>query len=352
MTDSVYLDEAGCWQVSGLRDAAAFFRAVPRLLPEATRMLLEGSPDPDVVALLAEHVDQAEYGAPVGTLWSWPQRERRFTLRASPALFAQLSEAASRHAEPEICSHLHFYRDAEPLAQWFDAFDDPFLISKAIPHDRLARFAQDAGGTVAESVSDMPHATTGESLDYATLSLAEVSRGLDGLARDAQESFGGLDARQLNWRPDATRWSVAQCFDHLLTANRLMFQAAEDALDASAPRSVWQRLPVLPGLFGRMMVRSQAPGAARKFTAPAKARPHASDIPADVIERFIEQHRRAAARAQSLDERDAARAIMTSPFARVVTYSVLDGWRLVFAHDCRHVEQARGVMQLAGFPRA
>jgi hypothetical protein len=55
-------------------------------------------------------------------------------------------------------------------------------------------------------------------MDYATLSLTDVTSGLDDVRREAQETFGGLDVRQLNWRPDAVRWSVAQCFDHLLKA--------------------------------------------------------------------------------------------------------------------------------------
>jgi hypothetical protein len=115
---------------------------------------------------------------------------------------------------------------------------------------------------------------------------------------------------------------------------------------------VWQRLPVLPKIYGRMLVRSQAPSSRRKFTAPIKAQPATSDIGADIIQRFVEQHRHAATLVQALDERQAARAIMTSPFIRVVTYSVLDGWRLIFAHDRRHIEQARGVTLSPGFPRS
>ena len=121
-------------------------------------------------------------------------------------------------------------------------------------------------------------------IDYTTLSLVDVRNALESIGRETQATFGGFDARQLNWRPDAARWSVAQCFEHLMTANRLMFQAAEDALNGMTPRTVWQRLPVLPGVVGRMMVRSQAPGAARKFTAPSKARPATSDIAADIIQ--------------------------------------------------------------------
>src|SRR5688500_7712364 len=83
-------------------------------------------------------------------------------------------------------------------------------------------------------------------MDYATLSLADVRTGLDNIGRETHATFGGFSARQLNWRPDVARWSVAQCFQHLLTANHLMFQAADDALN-EAPRTVWQRLPVVPG---------------------------------------------------------------------------------------------------------
>jgi hypothetical protein len=81
--------------------------------------------------------------------------------------------------------------------------------------------------------------------------------------------FGGFDARQLNWRPDVARWSVAQCSEHLLTANRLMIQAAESALDNARPRTLWQRVPVLPGVLGRILIRSQALSPTRKFSAPA-----------------------------------------------------------------------------------
>jgi DinB superfamily len=187
-------------------------------------------------------------------------------------------------------------------------------------------------------------------MDYTTLSLDEVSAGLDEIARDAQATFGSLDGRQLNWKPDATRWSVAQCVEHLLTANRLMVAAADGALDPTQPRSVWQRAPLLPGLFGRLLVRSQSPENQRKFRAAPAAQPATSDIAADVIARFIEQQRDAAQRVRALDRQTAAGTIMVSPFIRVITYSVLDGWRLMLAHDRRHIEQAGRVIATPGFP--
>jgi hypothetical protein len=187
-------------------------------------------------------------------------------------------------------------------------------------------------------------------MDYTTLSLAELRTALDDVARDAQVTFGGLDARQLNWRPDATRWSVAQCFEHLLAANGLMLQASADALNPASPRTFWQRAPFLPGVFGRLLIRSQTPESTRKYTAAPKATPTASDITADVVQRFVIQNGEIMKRLQALDQAVAGRAIMTSPFVNVITYSVLDGWRLVFAHDRRHIEQARRVTQSPGYP--
>jgi hypothetical protein len=185
--------------------------------------------------------------------------------------------------------------------------------------------------------------------NYTTLSLADVEAELAAIARDTQSVFGLLDEPQLNWRPDRGSWSVAQCLDHLLNANREMFQAVDAAMDGSRPRTVWQRLPVLPRVFGPMLIKSQMPQARRKFTAPRNAEPSSSAIDPRIVERFVAYQHEAAARVRSLAGRDVAR-IMVSPFVSFITYSVLDGCRLVVTHERRHFEQAQRVTQASGFP--
>ena len=147
------LDESQCWKVSGVKNAEDFFRAVSLLVPDATHMFLEGSPDPDIAALLADAADDADYAAPVGTIWSWPRKNQRYSVRASPELFARLSSASSNHAEPEICDHVHFYRDQEALVEWFDAFSEPLLVSKSVTRERVERFAAAVGGALIEGVA-------------------------------------------------------------------------------------------------------------------------------------------------------------------------------------------------------
>jgi DinB superfamily len=186
---------------------------------------------------------------------------------------------------------------------------------------------------------------------YTALSLSELVTEFGVMARDTQAVFGALSEHQLNWRPDETRWSVAQCFDHLLAANTRMFQSLDAAMQGHS-QTIWQRMPILPRLYGAMLIKSQAPEAKRRFTAPARARPSTSAIDAGIIQRFVAYQHEAAERVRSLQGRDVARTIMVSPFVSFVTYSVLDGCRLIATHQRRHFEQARRVMQEPGFPTA
>jgi hypothetical protein len=185
-------------------------------------------------------------------------------------------------------------------------------------------------------------------MNYTKLSLSEIRTAIGDIAHEARGLFGDLDEQHLNWQPDATRWSIAQCFDHLVRGNALLLEAAERAL-LSPPVSTWQRVPVLPTVFGWILIRSQSPQGKGRYTAPVRARPMASQIPSDVLQRFIAQHGIVEEWAEGIDQRVASRAIMVSPFIDIVTYSVLDGLRLLVAHDRRHVEQARRVMRSPGF---
>jgi len=153
MTSLPMLEESKCWKVSGVRTAAEFFRALPLLVPDATHMFLEGSPEPDIEVLLVDAADERDYTAPAGTYWSWPRKNRRFSVRVSAELFVRLSKVAAHHAEAEICDHIHFYRDRNALVQWFDAFSDPLLVSKLVPRERVEQFASAVGGAVSDGAA-------------------------------------------------------------------------------------------------------------------------------------------------------------------------------------------------------
>lgn len=187
--------------------------------------------------------------------------------------------------------------------------------------------------------------------DFTRLSLSELLVETEAIAAEAQRAFGHLDIQRLNWQPGADSWSVAQCLEHLLTANGEMFRPLDEALAGTKRKTFFERLPVLPGLSGRIMIKVVSPGFRQKLKAPPSARPSASAIDAQIVNRFITQQREIIERMKKLERLDAARIVMTSPFVSFITYSLLDACRLIVAHERRHLAQARRVMETPAFPR-
>ncbi len=95
--------------------------------------------------------------------------------------------------------------------------------------------------------------------------LPELLNETETITRDVQSTFGQLTAEQLNWKPNADSWSVAQCLDHLISANREMLSALDAAINGTRKTTFIEQVPFLPGLFGRMMVKVVAPEVKQKF---------------------------------------------------------------------------------------
>ncbi|MCI0665362.1 MAG: DinB family protein, partial [Acidobacteria bacterium] len=89
--------------------------------------------------------------------------------------------------------------------------------------------------------------------DPTKLPLPEILSEAETIARDAQSTFGHLNAAQINWKPNADAWSVGQCFDHLMTANCEYFPQIDQVIRGEKKATLWQRMPWLPGPFGKMV---------------------------------------------------------------------------------------------------
>lgn len=175
---------------------------------------------------------------------------------------------------------------------------------------------------------------------------------LAAVGREAREVFGGLSAAQLNWKPSEREWSVGQCFDHLIVTNRTFFPDIERVAAGAHKAGLWARVSPLSGFFAGFILKSLDPAAGKKTKAPRVFRPASSDVGADVIERFASHQEELAAKMRATAGADLRRTMVTSPVSPVATYSLLDAYRIVVAHERKHFEQARRVTLSAGFPAA
>jgi len=114
--------------------------------------------------------------------------------------------------------------------------------------------------------------------------------------------------------------------------------------------SVWQKLPVLPGLWGKLLIKSLDPSTTRKMKAPKKFEPAQSDVSSSIIHDFVAQQGTVAEKMRATANLDPERIVITSPAVSVVAYSLMDAYRIIAVHERRHFQQAQRVTEESGFP--
>lgn len=181
--------------------------------------------------------------------------------------------------------------------------------------------------------------------------LPELITATRAIADEAQLKFGGLNLVQLNWKPAAGQWSVGLCLDHLLTANLHYFPIFEAARNGLHQATFVERLPLLPKIFGNLLLKAVSPQAPKKLRAPRVFQPDASNVDAAVVRRFTEQQAQLAEYFGAVERQGLGKTVITSPVSPILTYSLIDACRIIVAHEQRHLQQAERVVGAPGFPQ-
>ena len=109
-------------------------------------------------------------------------------------------------------------------------------------------------------------------------------------------------------------------------------------------------MPLLPRLFGRLLINTLRPDSGRRAKARPAFYPSSSHIAPTIIATFLEQQERLRRLMEASRELDLDGITITSPVLRVVTYSLMDACRIIVVHEQNHVVQATQVMESRGFP--
>lgn len=191
----------------------------------------------------------------------------------------------------------------------------------------------------------------GDLMNLQHADLSSVIAAAEDVASETRSTFGQLTASQLNWKPSAGGWSVAQCFDHLLTTNKGYFPIIESVL-AGKKQTFWESMPFLPGLGGKLLINSLDPASTRKLKAPKRFAPAQSDIRDSILNDFIDQQEKLVEGMKATKHLNLEKIIVTSPAAAAITYSLMDAYRIIVVHEQRHFQQAKRVTEESGFKAA
>jgi hypothetical protein len=182
--------------------------------------------------------------------------------------------------------------------------------------------------------------------------LNDIQAQLQAISDDANKSFGELTGAQLNWKPGADRWSVAQCLDHLITTNNTYEPVLKKVLSGDRTRTIWERLPLFPSLWARIFIKSLDPKSTRKLKAPRTFEPAQSELPESIVANFTVHQAHLIDQIALSESKQPERIVISSPAAKFITYTLLDAFRIVVVHEQRHLEQAKRVVAEPAFPKS
>lgn len=178
----------------------------------------------------------------------------------------------------------------------------------------------------------------------------EAAAELDAVLRDARELTAGLDAGQWNWQPSPSRWSVAQCLEHIVISGEPYLPLLDAALAEGRARLSAGGRPVREGWLGTRFVRSMEPPPGMRIRTFRKLTPSTRIDGEAVWAAFESFHRRLGERLPAVEEVGPNAASLRSPFLPILRLTLGQAVRAILAHSRRHIWQAWAVRRAAGFP--
>jgi len=177
----------------------------------------------------------------------------------------------------------------------------------------------------------------------------KIAEQIDEVTAEARAKFGALNREQLNWRPPDGGWSVGQCLEHLIKTSEIYSEDFRSIADGTRATSFWENWSPLSSFFGRFLTSYMDKDEKKVKTTERFVPP--SEIEENIVDRFEASQQELISLIDSTSNADWDRTKLTSSFQGFVTYSLADAYRIIAAHQRRHIRQADRVTMLNEFPR-
>lgn len=180
--------------------------------------------------------------------------------------------------------------------------------------------------------------------------LQAIHDALDDAERHATRLVGELSEAQLNWQPDrGSRWSVAQCIDHLSKTNTGYSEAILEAIRHHRAGGSYR--PIRPGWVARGFLRVLEPPVRLRVPTIRTLLPGSAFQAAALARDFAASHEPVREAIDACAGLNPNATRYRNPFLTGLNFTVGSALLIINAHDRRHLWQAEQVRAHADFPR-
>lgn len=174
---------------------------------------------------------------------------------------------------------------------------------------------------------------------------AQWASKIDQITADFNTSFGGLTTEQLNWKPNPDTWSVAQNIEHLIIINESYYPILT-ALHEGKYKTPWiGRIGFIVNLFGKTVFKAVDPARRKKMKTFPIWEPSTGKVPGTILAKFEKHQADLKQRIQASQALPDKHVVIASPANSNVVYRLGTAFDIIVAHEQRHLEQAKEVLQ-------
>jgi hypothetical protein len=169
----------------------------------------------------------------------------------------------------------------------------------------------------------------------------ELTGQLRAVAADAGRLSGDFSPRELGEPPAAGEWSASDNLMHLTLSSQALAPRMSKTLGKLAAAGLRSERPSRADWVGRLYAWALEPPVHVKVRAPQSFVPPPGTVAADALAGFLAEQERLLGLAKQSAGLDLAARKVPSPVSRLVRYNVYSAFRILLAHQRRHLWQAR-----------
>ena len=177
--------------------------------------------------------------------------------------------------------------------------------------------------------------------------LDQLSDEIRALVQIVKNEFSPLTTAELNQQPAPSKWSIAQCLEHLNSYGQYYIPMLENVVSKGENEQIWAVPRFSSGWLGNYFANSMQPKENGSIGLKMKAMKEytpASTLDAGAVLRiFLEQQHSLLNLLEQAKRVNIQRLRVPVSIARFIRLSVGDTFRFLIAHEQRHVLQARRV---------
>ena len=171
--------------------------------------------------------------------------------------------------------------------------------------------------------------------------IEDVEKELSEATQRAWSLVQTTDGRLFTVRPNTSSWSAAECLSHLSISTEMFLPVLQKALDDARKRGiVAKERPPKMDLIGRILRWFLEPPIRQRVKTSAPFVPRSVRAKAEAFGEFAALQSKLAELLTTARGIDLPRVKIVSPFDKRVRYNLYSAFRILVAHQRRHLWQA------------